>query len=156
MGQTKTGITYQGTDALPLEKLHRDNYELKIRAKKIAGNDFFVGVTFPLADDSCSFIVGGWGGTVVGLSTIDGNDAARNATRTLHKIEVDRWYDIRVKVSPERIECWIDEEKVVDQVRAGHQFSIRPEVQLSRPLGMSTFQTATAVEKIQLVMDAAQ
>jgi hypothetical protein len=48
------------------------NYEIKLEAKKVTGNDFFCGMTFPVGDSFCSFIVGGWGGPVVGLSSIDG------------------------------------------------------------------------------------
>jgi hypothetical protein len=152
MGQPLTGITWAGSEQLPVAQLPRDNYELRIRAKKIDGGDFFCAVTFPVQSSYCSFVVGGWGGMTVGLSSIDGLDAQRNATRTVHKFEPQRWYDLRVKVSSERIECWIDSQQVVNQPRQDHQFSIRPEVRLSEPLGLTCFQTTAAYEKIQLVI----
>lgn len=154
MGQSLTGITFEGNESLAIEDLPRENYELRVRAKLINGSDIFCGVTFPVGEEYCSFIVGGWGGMTVGLSSIDGEDASDNPTRTVHKFEANRWYDIRVKVSSERIECWIDEEQVVDQVREGHQFSLRPEVDLSTPLGVFCFQSIAAYEKIQLVVPA--
>ena len=152
MGQVLTGITFTGVESLPLNALPRDNYELKIRAKRIDGNDMFCGVTFPVGEGSCSFVVGGWGGMTVGLSRVDEKDAARNETRTVHRFETNQWYDLRVKVSTERIECWIDDQQVVNQIRAGHQFSIRQDVQLSEPLGLFCFQTTAAYEKIQLII----
>jgi len=88
------------------------------------------------------------------LSSVDGKDAARNATRTVHKFERDQWYDLRVKVSAEKIECWIDQEQVVDQSRQGHEFSIRGDVRLSEPLGIFCFQTTAGFEKIQIVRPA--
>ncbi|MBL8890741.1 MAG: DUF1080 domain-containing protein [Planctomycetaceae bacterium] len=152
MGQVLTGISYAGNESLGIQDMPRDNYELRIRAKRIDGNDMFCGVTFPVGEDYCSFIVGGWGGMTVGLSSVDEKDAARNPTRTVHKFELNQWYDIRVKVSSEQIQCWIDEQQVVDQPRAGHKFSIRQDVDLSKPLGLFCFQTTAAYEKIQLVI----
>jgi hypothetical protein len=154
MGQVLTGVTFAGLESLPVESVPRENYELRIRAKRIDGNDMFCGVTFPVGDDYCSLIVGGWGGMTVGLSSVDDKDAARNETRTVHKFEINRWYDIRVKVSGEKIECWIDQEQVVNQDRAGHRFSIRQDVRLSEPLGIFCFQTTAAYEKIQLILPA--
>ncbi len=154
MGQVLSGINYVGQESLPLNDVPRENYELRIRAKRIDGNDMFCGVTFPVGDAYCSLIVGGWGGMTVGLSSVDEKDAARNETRTVHRFETNQWYDVRVKVSAEKIECWIDDQQVVDQLRAGHQFSIRQDVRLSEPLGVFCFQTTSAYEKIQLVIPA--
>jgi len=72
MGDGCTGITWK--KYFPVM-----NYEVSLEAMKISGNDFFCGMTFPIHDDYCSLIVGGWGGAVVGLSTIDGVDASENA-----------------------------------------------------------------------------
>ncbi len=69
-GSELTGITWAG----PPPKM---NYELELEARRIDGNDFFCGLTFPVGDSPCSFIVGGWGGGVIGLSSLDGKDAAR-------------------------------------------------------------------------------
>ncbi len=154
MGQVLTGITFDGVASLAAADMPREDYELRIRAKRIDGSDMFCGVTFPVADGYCSFVVGGWGGMTVGLSSVDGKDAARNATRTVHRFEPGQWYDLRVKVSAEKIECWIDQQQVVDQPRPGHEFSIRPDVRLSEPLGIFCFQTTAGFEKIQIVRPA--
>lgn len=154
MGQVLTGITFDGVAGLAAADMPREDYELRIRAKRIDGSDMFCGVTFPVADGYCSFVVGGWGGMTVGLSSVDGKDAARNATRTVHRFEPGQWYDLRVKVSAEKIECWIDQQQVVDQPRSGHEFSIRPDVRLSEPLGIFCFQTTAGFEKIQIVRPA--
>src|SRR5687768_17187826 len=57
-----TGITLTNTNDLP-----RMNYEVSLDAMRVDGSDFFCGLTFPVGKDYCSFIVGGWGGGVVGL-----------------------------------------------------------------------------------------
>jgi hypothetical protein len=92
MGDGCTGITWKGD-------FPRTNYEVRLQAKKVSGNDFFCGITFPVDSTYCSFIAGGWGGPVVGLSSIDGKDASENETRTLKKFEHDTWYQIRLKVT---------------------------------------------------------
>jgi hypothetical protein len=73
-GRSMTGITWAGA-ALPAT-----NYEIALQAMRVEGNDFFAGVTFPVDDSFCSLILGGWGGSVVGLSSINGRDASENDT----------------------------------------------------------------------------
>src|SRR5687768_9229555 len=68
-----TGVTY--TNSVP-----RVNYEVSLEAMRVEGNDFFCGLTFAAGKDPCSLIVGGWGGGVVGLSSLDGEDASSNET----------------------------------------------------------------------------
>jgi hypothetical protein len=141
MGDAITGITWK--DDFPVM-----NYEVQLEAKKVTGNDFFCGMTFPVYDMYCTLIVGGWSGPVVGLSTIDGLDASENETHTLKKFEHDTWYTIRLRVTPEKIETWIDDEQVVDLPTEGRKLSIRPEVSLSRPFGIASWRTTAALRNI--------
>ena len=46
------------------------NYEVALDAMRVSGSDFFCGLTFPVGTNSCSLIVGGWGGTMVGISSL--------------------------------------------------------------------------------------
>lgn len=143
MGDGCTGITWQND-------FPKMNYEVQLEAKKVSGNDFFCGLTFPVGESFCSFIVGGWGGPVAGLSSIDGLDASENETRTLKKFDHDTWYKIRLKVSEEKIETWIDEEQIVDFHYTGKKLSTRPEVDLSKPFGICSWVTTAALRNIQL------
>lgn len=126
------------------------NYEIALEAQRVDGGDFFCGLTFPVGEDPCSLIVGGWGGAVVGLSSIDGQDAANNETTRVMEFKNKRWYPIRVRVTKEAIQAWIEEEQVVDQPLKGHRISIRSEVELSRPLGIAAWNTTAALRKIKL------
>lgn len=141
MGDAITGITWKG-------EFPAMDYEVQLEAKKITGNDFFCGMTFPVGESFCSLIVGGWSGTVVGLSSIDGLDASENETRSIRSFDHDTWYTIRLKVTEEKIEAWIDDEQVVDFETSGQQLSIRPEVGLSRPFGITTWRTTAALRNI--------
>jgi len=84
MGEGCTGITYK-------EDFPEVNYKITLDAKRVAGNDFFCGMTFPVEKEPCTLIVGGWGGTTVGLSSINRKDASENQTTTYMNFEKDRW-----------------------------------------------------------------
>ncbi len=132
------------------EDLPKTNYEISLEVKQTRGIDFFCGLTFPVAESHCTFIVGGWAGSVVGLSCIDDLDASSNDSRKLMKFEDDRWYKVRVRVQPERIQCWIDAEEVVDQNIAGKKISLRNETLASRPLGLCNFETTSHFKNIKI------
>lgn len=143
MGDGCTGITYK--KAFP-----EINYKVTLEAKRVAGVDFFCGMTFPVRKDPCSLIVGGWAGTTVGLSSIDGMDASENETTTMMKFEKDRWYEICLEVRDETIKAWIDDSLVVDFQRNGKRLSIRPEVELSKPFGICSWNTTAALRNIRV------
>jgi 3-keto-disaccharide hydrolase len=144
MGDGCTGITWK-RDFPSL------NYEVTLDARKVDGNDFFCGMTFPVGKYPCTLIVGGWGGTTVGLSSINGLDASENETTTLRKFDKDRWYRIKLDVTGEAIIAWIDDEKVVDFTIGDNILSIRPEVELSRPFGIASWKTTAALRNIRVV-----
>ncbi|MFZ2340533.1 MAG: DUF1080 domain-containing protein [Bacteroidales bacterium] len=144
MGDGCTGITWK-------QEFPVDNYEVSLEAMKVEGNDFFCSMTFPVGKDPCTLIVGGWGGTVVGLSSINGMDASENETSTLRQFEKNRWYRIRLKVADGKIQAWIDDEQVVDFTIGNNTISIRPEVELSRPFGIASWHTTGALRNIRVV-----
>jgi Domain of Unknown Function (DUF1080) len=142
-GNDLTGITWTG----PLERL---DYEIGVEARRVSGNDFFCGLTFPVGGAHCSFIVGGWAGAVTGLSTLDGQDASENETTTIRDFEDGRWYAVRVRVTAERIQAWIDDAVWADVKTAGRRIGIRPEVDASRPLGIASWRTTAALRNIRV------
>ena len=143
MGEPMAGITWDG------EPPARINYEIELEAMRTNGNDFFCGLTFPVDKDPCSLICGGWGGMVVGLSSIDGYDASENQTTTGKQFKDKIWYKIKIRVTKERIEAWINDEKVITQDLEGHKISIRGEIEPAVPLGISTWFTGSALRNIR-------
>jgi hypothetical protein len=141
LGQMLTGITYQGD-------FPKSNYEIRFEAMRTEGIDFFCGLTFPVGDTHCTFIAAGWAGAVVGLSCIDGRDASENETTKYMNFVNGRWYRFRVRVTDEQIEAWIDDQQVVDQPVRGRQLSTRPEMELSRPLGIAAWQSRAVVRRL--------
>jgi len=143
MGNDMTGVNWTG----PVVRM---NYEITLEAMRVSGSDFFCGLTFPVAENPCSLILGGWGGGVCGLSNIDYYDAANNETSRFMSFEDNKWYRVRLRVTPDRIEAWLDDEELVNIETTGRKIDIRAEVDLSQPLGIATWQTAGAIRNIRL------
>ena len=141
-GEGLTGVTW--TRDFP-----KVNYEIELDAMRVKGFDFFCGLTFPYKKSHCSFIVGGWGGTVVGLSNVDGYDASDNQTSNFAEFKDGKWYRIRVRVTDKKIETWIDKKKFVDLETKEHKISVRDDIDAAKPLGISSWQTTAALKDIQ-------
>jgi len=143
-GDPLTGITWAGGE------IPRMNYEIALEAMRIQGSDFFCALTFPVADWCCSLILGGWGGSVVGLSSLDGMDASENETSTAVDFAYDRWYRVRLRVTPTAIVAYLDDKKIVDADIKGRSISTRVEVSLSEPLGIASYMTQAAIRDIKV------
>ncbi len=144
MGDGLSGINW--TNDTP-----KVNYEVALEAMRVQGSDFFCGLTFPVKDSHCSLILGGWGGAVVGLSSVDGQDASENETTQFMRFESGRWYRVRVRVTEKKIEAWLDEKKIVNLATADRQISLRfGDIEESKPLGIATYQTSAALREIKM------
>ena len=138
-----TGITWTGD-------FPKSGYEIRFEAARLEGGDFFAGITFPVKDSFCSWINGGWGGSVVGLSSLDGDDASENDTSTARDFVNGRWYAFRLEVTDNRIRGWIDGVLLIDADITGRKVDLRPgEIDLSTPLGFATYSTRAGLRKIE-------
>jgi hypothetical protein len=143
MGDPFTGLNW--TNDFP-----KMNYEVALDAMRVMGSDFFCGLTVPVGTNCCSLIVGGWGGSLIGISSIEGMDASENETTKFTNFESGRWYRIRLRVTEKRIEGWIDKEKLVDVVITDRRISVRPgDIELSQPFGVAAWQTMSALREIK-------
>lgn len=143
-GEYMTGVTYTRGDFPKMD------YEVAFDGKKMAGNDFFCTTTFPVGDTFCSFVVGGWGGQVVGLSNINNMDASENETSTSKDFKKDHWYKVKIRVAKDRIACWIDGKQLVDADTMDKKVSIRFECDNCKPFGFCTWDTVGAVRDIRV------
>ena len=143
MGDPFTGIIW--TNDFP--KL---NYEVALDAMRLMGSDFFCALTVPVGDTFCSLIVGGWGGSLIGISSLDGMDASENETTKFTSFESGRWYRIRLRVTEKKIEGWIDKDKLINVVTTGKRISVRAgDIELSEPFGLAAWQTTAALREIK-------
>lgn len=143
-GEVMSGVTWQGE---PPAKM---NYEIELDAQRRDGNDFFCGLTFPVADSHCTLVMGGWGGGMTGLSSLNGYDASENATSQWIKYESEKWYHVRVRVTEQAIQVWLDGKQIIHADITDARVSTRIEVEMSKPLGLATYQTTGAFRNITL------
>ena len=137
-----TGITWAG-------EFPRSGYEIRFEAARLEGNDFFAGITFPVNDSFCTWVNGGWDGTVVGLSNLDDYDASENETNTARDFVQGRWYAFRLVVTESRIEAWIDGDVVIDVDITGRKVGLRfDETDLMTPLGFASYATAAGLRNV--------
>jgi hypothetical protein len=142
-GAPMTGITWTGS-------FPRTNYEVRFEAARLEGSDFFASLTFPVEDSFCTWVTGGWGGDIVGLSSLDGWDASENQTRTYFNFEKGRWYALRLEVREDRIRAWIDDQPIVNVGITGRTISLREgDIRLSAPFGFTSYNTTGALRRIE-------
>jgi hypothetical protein len=142
MGADLTGITY--TRDFPT-----CDYEFQMEARRVEGVDFFGTVTFPVGDSFCSLVVGGWGGSIVGISCINGSSANENETTKYLRFAKGQWYRVRIVVQSDRIQAWIDDQQVVDLETAHRQLSTRVEVYRCQPLGVASWVTRAELRHLR-------
>ncbi len=136
-GEDLSGLTYTGP-------VPSSDFEVQLEARRVEGSDFFCGLTVPIGKSHCTLIVGGWGGAVVGISSIDGEDASSNASTHSRKFETGRWYRIRLRFQGHLLQAWIDDKPVIEVDVAGKTISLRSgSIELSKPFGITTYRTTS-------------
>ncbi len=145
-GSSLTGITSTRKD------LPTTNYELSYEAMRLDGFDFFAAATFPVGKSHVTFVNGGWGGSVTGISSLDGFDASENETGTFFDYKNNKWYKFRIRITDEKMQCNVDDKKVIDVEYKDRTVGTRIEADLSKPLGFATWETKGAVRKIEIRM----
>ncbi|MCA9137331.1 MAG: DUF1080 domain-containing protein [Planctomycetales bacterium] len=132
------------------QPLPRDNYEVRWECRRDKGFDFLCAFTFPVAEQHASLVMGGWGGGITGISSIDGRDASDNETTMFKNYDDKKWYKARVRVETEKITVWIDGKEMFDQPRKDHEFDIRFEMDPCTPLGIANFECDSQIRNIQI------
>lgn len=147
-GENVSGTVYKKADKLPMT-----NYEISLEAKRLQGVDFFVGLTFPVGDvkHCATLICGGWGGSVTGISSINNLDASENNTSSYQRFEDDKWYAVKLRVTPTNLSVWINDKQVIDEDIEGKKIGVRPgPIESYLPLSLTTFNTTAAIRNMKL------
>lgn len=130
-------------------ELPRDGYEVEFRAARLLGIDFFCGLTFPTRRGEITLVLGGWGGTVCGLSSLDGEDASSNETRTLRHFENGVDHAVRVRVDGDDVRAFVDGEPFLRADLEGHEVGVRTEVEPCRPFGFCCYLTTARIADLR-------
>ena len=144
MGAMISGICYAGEKPFP-----KENFEIEVEAKRTMGSDFFATITFPIGDSYASFVTGGWGGNLFGVSCVNDQDASENQYMTLQSVKSNQWYKVRVRVSKDRVQCFFNDKMLADIPREGNRFRTRMEVDLSQPMGITNYCCESVIRSIR-------
>ena len=142
-GDPLTGVYWDG-------EFPTQNFEVALQARRTDGFDFFLGLTFPIDQAAVTLVLGGWGGGITGISSIDDRDASENETTMFQRYEDNQWYTVRARVDPFGITCWVDDDKVVEVDRGDHKFGTRVEMDLCEPLGLAAFQSVSEYRDVRV------
>jgi len=142
-GNEMTGVRWSGE---PPAK----DYEITLEAMRLSGGDFFCGLTAPYKETVFSLIVGGWGGTCVGISSLDWLDAYNNETAQFRTFRSHVWYPVKLRVAGDRIQAWVDKEQLVDVEVSNRDVDIRWEMEPTKPLGIATWRTTGAIRNFKV------
>ena len=145
MGAELSGIHWKGRN------LPKVNYEITLEAMRTMGSDFFCGLTFPYIESHATLILGGWGGALIGISSLDDFDASENETGDVYAFEDFKWYKVRLRVTEKDLKVWLDEQMVIDCEVEDRKVGMRfGEIEMSVPLGITTYATTGKFRKVFL------
>jgi len=143
----KTGMSFTGIvweSAFP-----KTNYEIEAEGTRLNGVDIFLGITFPVGGSHVTLVCGGWGDSVVGLSSIDDLNASDNEYVVIRGFDNKKWVKARVRVTDEQILVWLDGKKIIEVPVKKHKFTVYEELLDIRPLGFFTWETEGAIRNIR-------
>jgi hypothetical protein len=147
-GDGVSGVRYAGKREIPVV-----DYEISWEGMKLDGVDFFAAATFPVRDvKTCvTFINGGWGGGVTGISCIDSMSAEENNTTAIISYKLNQWYKFRVQISADLIAGFVDDEQRFKVSIKDKKVGMRVgDIESCAPLGFATYGTKGAVRNLQL------
>jgi hypothetical protein len=147
-GESLSGVVYKKSDELPVL-----DYEITLEAMRLSGVDFFVGLTFPIRDHNThlTLVLGGWGGSVTGISSIDGLDASENNTGTLQRFEDETWYKLRLQVRDHEIKLFIDDKEIINTDIKDKKLGLREgPMESYKGLSLTTYQTASSIRDVRV------
>lgn len=148
MGSPITVVKYEGARPIPV-----DNYEVSWEAMKLEGSDFFSALTFPVGNlETCvTFVNGGWGGYVTGITAINGMNASENGSTGSYTFEKGRWYRFSVQVSTVALRGFCNGKELFHIGIKDTQLGMHPsEIRKCMPLGFAAYQTSGAVRHIRI------
>ncbi|HUT37061.1 MAG TPA: DUF1080 domain-containing protein [Planctomycetota bacterium] len=142
-GMAFTGIQWEG-------EFPKEGFEVRWDGCRQNGIDIFGGLTVPVGNEHVTFVPGGWGDSVVGLSSIDDRNASDNEQTKIMSFKNNQWYEFCLRVTKAKIEAWIDDKQVIDLERKGHKFTVYDELMPCRPVGFFSWSTEGAVRNIEM------
>ena len=106
---------------------------------------------FVVIEGAATLVLGGWGGALVGISSIDDQDASENSTRSEQHFINGKWYRVRLEITNDELKAWIDDRLVVNTSIKGRKISLRPgDIEHCAPFGFATYASEGQVRGLRL------
>lgn len=123
------------------------DYTFSCRAKKLGGAEGFL-IPFAVKDlnNFYHWNLGGWGNTLSVIEQAQGGAKTNICPTVSMRIETGRWYDIQVKVAPDRIECYLDG-KLIHSVQVEPVLPIYETASIDEETGDLILKLVNATEK---------
>jgi hypothetical protein len=132
------------------------DYEVKLEAKRVTGNGAFCHMVFPVKTRHCILVIGGQPeggegeeGKIVGLDRVNDLklvDPNNETQKTMH-FERNRWYQVHLRVTREKVVVLIDGKEVINV--AAHKLKLPDRWEFLEPFGLGTWQTKGAMREIK-------
>jgi hypothetical protein len=149
-GQPMTGAVFTVWEKAGLPAT---GYAVTYEAMRVEGEDIFGMATFPVGshESHATFVLGGWGGTVTGISSIDFKDASENQTRGEQVFENGRWHQVRLEVRSEDLRAWVNGRPAVNASIKGRKVTLRPGfIDHCVPFGFATWGTTGKIRNVEV------
>ncbi len=149
-GLPMSGCKFTAWGTLGLPSIH---YSIEYEAMRADGDDIFGMCTFPVSSHQAhaTFVIGGWGGTLTGISSIDFKDASENSTRAEQRFQNGAWHHVRIEVRAEDLRVWVNHKRVVNVSILGRRVSLRPGyIDHCLPFGFATWNTTGKIRHVQI------
>ena len=137
-----TGVNY--TNPIPTV-----DYEVELEARRVVSSDFFCGLTFPVKSDFATLIIGGWGGSVIGISSLDGEDAAHNETTGYQRFEAGRWVQNPAQRDGDQSRPGSTGSGKSARTSGTEDLASPGDIELSKPFGIATYSTTAELKNIR-------
>lgn len=127
------------------------NYRITYEAMRVEGDDIFGMCTFPVVSHQthATFVIGGWGGTLTGISSIDFKDASENSTRAEQRFADGVWHRVKIEIRPDDILAWVNDRLVVNVSIKGRKVGLRAGfIDHCLPFGFATWNTTAKVRAV--------
>jgi alpha-N-arabinofuranosidase len=108
---------YRQTDPAATDTLTRygdeswSDYTLELKAKRNGGNEGFIILFRSVGRDHLQWNLGGWGNTRHAIQAVSGSSATI-ATETPGSIEIGRWYDVKIVLQGNHVDCYLDGKQI--------------------------------------------
>ena len=114
-GYAQRDAQVEGAISLAPTRAEGDKIVFEVRARKTGGNEGFLLVFGHQGDDNHFWWnVGGWGNTEHAIQRTVGSNSHERVASARGSIESNRWYDLRIELTPGRIRCFLDDQLIHD------------------------------------------